>query len=505
MFIEIQQKEGTMKDKQILADLQKAMPVPSNVRKGELSTTGLRVSDGHIYEEPLEDFRWPQLLHTCKLMSNDTAIYSANNAIKALVRRIKWRTYTDTDEVVTAEQLEREKFIKSCMHDMEHSWSDFVNESLSVLTYGFSVHEKVYKTRKGNAGHFESKFNDKKVGWAKLPIRSQDTIYRWGFDDKIQRIHWIEQDLTYALGLTGKPKTLNNRIKIPYNKVLHFKHDSMRGNPEGTTPLKACYVPWKYKATIEEFEAIGVSRDMNGMPFIGLPPEYMSDDAPEDKKAVYEYMKNIINNLHMNEQAGLVFPRFIDPETKTNLFEFSLVSVDGNKQFDTDKIINRYENKILMAYLADVLKMGQESTGSFALSDNKTNLMAVGIEAILTEFLEVINRDLIPQTALMNGWDLSQPLPKIGFEDIEERDLEKLGSFIQKTVSTGAMEIDQALSDELRKVSKMPKADESKPVRDKLMTPTQSKASMGATTAGEGTATNPSGKATSSSNQSRTG
>lgn len=227
------------------------------------------------------------------------------------------------------------------------------------------------------------------------------------------------------------------------------------------------------------------------MPKISLPPEYMSPDASPDKIAVYNYMKDIIRNLHMNEQAGLVFPRFIDPESKQDLFNFELVSVQGSKQFDTAKIIDRYENKILMTYLADVLKMGQDSnTGSFALSDNKTNLMAVGIEAILTQLIEVINRDLVTQTALMNGWDISQPLPKIMFEDLDERDLDKLGAFVQRAVSVGAMEVDQVLSDSLREIAKLPKADPDKKIREDLLSPSIKEKEVNPSTAPKTSGTN---------------
>ncbi len=453
-----------------------AMPVPDNVRLGETTTTGLRVSDGRIYEEIDEDFRWPQLIHTCKTMARDETIYAANNAIKALIRRVNWTVKTpEADGEVTQEMKEREKFIWECMHDMEHSWSDFINEALSMMTYGFSIHEKVYKTRRGYEGRFKhkSKFDDQKVGWAKIPVRSQDTIYKWHYDRNVRNIEYVEQDLSFSLGVTGTPNNLRTQVKIPYKKLLHFKFDSQRGNPEGNTPLKACRVAWKYKTTIAEFEAIGVSRDMNGMPMISLPPEYMSADASPDKVAVYEYMQDIIRNLHMNEQAGLVFPRFIDPESKQDLFDFKLVSVEGSKQFDTAKIIDRYENKILMTYLADVLKMGQDSRGgSFALSDNKTNLMAVGIEAILTQLMEVINRDLVTQTAHMNGWDISKPLPQICFEDLDERDLDKLGAFVQRTVEAGAMEVDTILSDELRRAAKLPITDGSKKIRKELLNQT---------------------------------
>lgn len=447
-------------------------PVPSAVPLGELTTTGLRIADGRIYEEVDEAFRWPLLIHTCKIMSRDETIYAATIAIKSLIRNVKWSVTTpDGEGEVTEQMKEREKFIWSCMNDMENSWSEFINEALSMLTYGFCLHEKVYKTRKGYHSKLlhKSKHNDNKIGWAKLPIRSQDTISKWVYDAKVRSIEYVEQDLSTVQAFTGNSRELPQSILIPYSKILHFKFDSDRGNPEGNTPLKACRVPWKYKTTIAEFEAIGVSRDMNGMPMISLPPEYMSPDASEDKKVVYSYMQDVIRNMHMNEQAGLVFPRFIDPASKQDIFDFRLVSVEGSKQFDTDKIINRYETKILMAYLADVLKMGQESTGSFALSDNKTNLMAVGIKSILTQLLEVINRDLITQTAIMNGWDVSKPLPQITYEDLDERDLDKLGAYVQRTVEAGVMEVDQVLSDELRKIARLPIANPNKKIRKELL------------------------------------
>lgn len=205
---------------------------------------------------------------------------------------------------------------------------------------------------------------------------------------------------------------------------------------------------------------------MGGMPIIELPPEYMSTNADANKKAVYEYMKDVIRNIHANEQMGLVVPKFVDPDTKQDIFGFRLEGVSGGgKQYDTDAIIKRYENKILMAYLADVLKIGQDSSGSYALSDNKTNLLAVGIESILKQILDVINRDLIPQTFLLNGIDVDGEYPKIIHGDLDNRDLEKLGKFIQQTVTAGAMEVDEEFSEWCRKELGAPM-----PNRDKKLT-----------------------------------
>lgn len=464
-------------------DLRKSQPVPEGVRLGEMSTIGLRISDGRVYEETRAELRYPESNNTYKTMMYDATIQSAHNAIKAMIRRIKWSVKCPDTDKPSKEQEAQIKFIKQCMNDMETSWGDFINEVLSMLIYGHSVHEKVFKVRNGRSGKYHSRYNDGKLGWAKLPIRSQDTIYRWNYNAHNRRLLNVEQNLALASAYSGKYANLPTVIKIPAKKVLHFRHDTQRDNPEGTSPLKACYVPWKYKITYEELEGAGVSRDMRGMPVIDLPPEYMSPDASEDKQAVRAWAENTIKSMWANESMGLVKPKFVDPETKQDIFGFQLMGVTGGggggKSFDLNTIINRYENKILMTYLADVLKMGQEAHGSFALSDNKTNLLAVGIEAILCEILEVVNRDLIPQTLIMNGWEVEDESPVVYYEDLDERDLDVLGQFIQRTAAANAIEVDEGLSDALRQAAKLPVADRTKPLKPEMTSIGESEAGKG--------------------------
>lgn len=486
------------------ADIEK-QAVPPKVRIGELSTVGLHMADGRILEELREDLRYPQAICTFKEMSYDPTISAANNAIKSMIRRLDWSVDFEKTDDLSDEQEDMKSFIEECMEDMDVPWADFINEALSILTYGYSIHEKVYKHRNGMSGKYKSRFDDGKLGWAKLPIRSQDTIYRWLYDPKGQRITHVEQDLstvrTFYGTTNGRLSFPETRIQIPYNKVLHFRNDVQRGNPEGNSPLKSVYIPWKYKTKIEEYEAIGIARDMGGMPIVELPPEYMSDNASDDKKEVYTYFKDVIRNIHANEQMGLIMPKFVDPETKNDIFGFKLEGVSGGgKQYDTNKIIERYENKILMAYLADVLKLGQDASGSFALSDNKTNLLAIGIEAILKQILDIINRDLIPQTFLMNGADISQELPVISHGDLDNRELEQLGKFVQQVVTSGAMEVDEGLSEWLRKQSGAPLPERDRKINPDMIGGGESQAGQGNGESGAGNSVQQSGTKVTNTN-----
>lgn len=467
----------------------------------EAGSLGLRVSSGHIREEARCDLRFPQSMQTFKVMARDPSIAASVSLIETLVRKVNWHFVPPKGKERDLEKYqERIDFFESCMNDMEQDFDDVINEALSFLIYGFSVHEKVYKVRKGKKGKYFSKYDDGLIGWAKLASRSQDTLDKWYFDDMTRELKGVRQNMALVEKPVGYPMD-KTEIKLPRDKFLLFKYDSKRGNPEGRSPLLNAYVAWRYKTAIEEFEAMGVSRDMVGMPIIYLPPDYFGDDVDPEKQAFFRYCEKMINDLSANNRAGVLFPRFIDPETKEDLFKFELAGVQGGKNYDTDKIVRRYEGQILTSFLADVLKLGQNGSGSFALADSKTNTLAMAVEGILKQIKAVINKDLVAQTYTLNQWP-ELDMVEISYGDIEDLDLQDLSSYIQRCVSVGAMEVDKELSNYLRARIGVPAANPEEPVDQKMLGAGQSKAGEGMKTAGEGTAKTVSGGDKSVANKS---
>lgn len=492
----------------------KLKETPKALVNNELGYEAFRLADGRLYDETAPEFQWPRVITTVKRMKNDSTFTAAFNVIKAMIRNVKYdvKTPLEKGEKPTEVQKEREQFIKSCMKDMpsNQTWDTFMQQTLSSEEYGFALFEKIYKVCEGREGKVPSRFNDGKLRWAKLPIRSQDSILKWEYSSDGHTLTGVEQNtsMAYNLRQMSTDRNLNIPVTIPINKLLHFIRDSNYNNPEGISAFKSSHVDWKFKVTIAELEAIGLSRDMRGMPVFELPPDYLSADASDDKKAVFQYCKDVIKNLHNNEQMGLVQPKFIDPETKQNIFGFKLEGVVGNggKSYDTDKMLNRYENKILMTFLADVLKMGQDSVGSFSLADNKSNLLSVQIQAILKDKLEVINNDLIPQTLALNGMLPEDGIyPEICHGDLDKRDLAVLGKFIQNVVAVKAMEVDEEFSDWLREEAGAPLVNRDKPLEKEMLSGGEeddapSRSGDGLTTNGTGTSTEPGGADTTDSN-----
>src|SRR5690554_404643 len=149
----------------------------------EIGRTGLERFGGHVYEEFLPDLTGTRAVKVYREMSeNDPVVGAFLFAIDMLMRNVSWtvRPYSQRQE-----DLEAADFLKSCMEDMSMTWEDTISEILSMLVYGWSYHEIVYKIRAGDSldPSRRSRFADGRIGWRKLPIRAQESLYEWIFDE----------------------------------------------------------------------------------------------------------------------------------------------------------------------------------------------------------------------------------------------------------------------------------------------------------------------------------
>lgn len=468
------------------------------MRMSEVGISGLKQISGRIYEEARKELRFPEANRTFRMMSQDATIAAALALFEMMVGRVKW--YVDTGIDPDAGMIARGKFLEEVKDDMEHTWASFIKEVTSAFTYGFCINEKVYRRRLFANG---SKHNDNKVGLRKLPVRSQDTVYKWIYSEDGRELLAVQQSLAAVQdGLRYVNLVSANGsayVDIKRNKFLLFRVDAKRDNPEGNSPLRGCYYAWKYRTLIEEQEAVGVTRDMNGMPTLYLPPRYMSEDASPAEKNIYEYYKNVIRNIQMNEQSGLILPQAFDPESRQPLFKFELTSTMGTKMYDTDAIIRRWDNKILTVLFSDMLKLGQDQVGSYSLMSGKTNIMAMAIEARLQEIQDVLNNDLVPQLFLLNGEQPDTPLPKLVFGDLEEVDLDEFSKGIQRMGSVGAIELDRPMANKVRKaLGVAPKKDTDPINKDEIM---GGDSQAGLAGIGNGASKKPAGRDNAASNQ----
>ena len=414
--------------------IEKALPLdtPERFRMGEMGNLGLKVFNGVTNAELKRELNFPNNIQTYREMSYHPAINAPLTLFENITSKATWTIIPPKD--ATEEEKNRCKIIESMMHDMDQPWEEFIKDSLSSLRYGFAVHEKVYRKRYTSNG---SLFNDGITGWKKLPIRAQESIDRFVFSEDGNEIVGVKQNLSRLNDSFGRyANRTANEVVIPRSKFLLFRTGNHRGDPYGVSPLRDAYLAWKFLTAMEDMEATGVAKDLQGLPVLSLPAQYMAADAPPEVVALRQYYENFMRNLQVGEQSAVMLPMIYDEVSKQPLFKLELLSVDGKKNFDIAKIKEYYKALIFTSLFSGILTLGDTSTGSFALGSIKNSMSGSYAYKLLKEVTTMLNRDLIRQTYILNGWDTSR-MGTLDFDGLEESDLETFSKAVQRMGATG--------------------------------------------------------------------
>lgn len=238
---------------------------------------------------------------------------------------------------------------------------------------------------------------------------------------------------------------------IPLEKAILFRTKSRKNNPEGQSILRTAYRSWYFKKGIQEFEGIGIERELAGIPKI-KPPEDCDLYNPNDPDMVrlLTWAESVVKNIRQDKCAGVVLPPG---------FEFELVSSGGSRQIDTNAVINRYDNRICMTTMADFLMLGHEKIGSFALSSDKTELFSMAIGSYLDIICEAFNGQAIPRLIDLNGKHFSgiTDYPQMVHGDVEKADIQKMAAYIRDMTGIGVLIPDDGLEEYVRDLGNLPR------------------------------------------------
>lgn len=456
----------------------------SRFRLGELGSTGIPIFNGVSQEEIKRELNHPESVKTFKLMKYHPSVNAPLNLYSSMVAKARYRFVPPKNS--TEEEKKQTEIVESMFGDMEHSLEDFIAEAMTCTTYGWAVNEKVFRKRTYASG---SLYNDGLIGIRKLPLRAQESIYNFIFDESGNDVIAVKQVLTNVNDPYGRfSMRKNNEVTIPRSKFMLFNLGESRGNPYGTSPLKNVFTAWKYLQALEELEACSVVKDVNGLPVLYIPPQYMSPDATPEQKASQENFKNILRNMQQGSQSAVMLPNIFDPDTRQPLFKLELLSQDGKKNFDLNKIKEYYRTMIFTGLGADVLLLGSTQAGSFALGSLKNSLTAATAETFIKRIVQVINDDLIRQLYELNSWDASRRC-RFDYEDMDDVDLETYSKAIQRMKSVAlipaTLDVVNSVLDSLG-IDSLPE-DTTQDDLDEMLGDSTSRAGDGFQTAGDGT------------------
>jgi hypothetical protein len=417
---------------------------------GEIGVSGLKVASGYVLEEFQQELRGTNAIRIYRQMSEgDATVNAVLTAIGLVLRAVDWRVEPADD---SSEAEKEAEFVQSLLDDMSHPFTDVVGEALSMLTYGWSALEIVLKRRQGpdqKDPSLRSKFDDGRIGIRKLPIRSQDSLLRWE----------MQEDGGIS-GLWQLPPMGGGQLFIPIERLLLFRSTSRKNSPEGVSILRSAYKSWYLRKTIEEMEAIGIERELAGLPVVSIPAEFLAANATTDKKNVLESWKKVARDVKFNQQGGIVKPSDLWRNSDGNLsnepmFKVELLSTGGTRAIDTGPVVERHERNIARSALADFMMLGDQK-GSYALSKNKSELFLRACEAYLNQIAEVLNRFLVTRIWAYNNLDRDL-MPELKPGRVAPVDLNEIGDFILKRSQAGEpLFPNQELSEYLSEVADMP-------------------------------------------------
>jgi hypothetical protein len=423
----------------------------------ELGTTALPRFGGHVTTEALRELQGEQGRQKYREMRlNDPVIAAIFFAVGHTLRQSTWRVTPVSDkepDIIAAE------FLESCIDDMSFSWSDTMTFIIDpMLEQGFSLLELVYKKRLGDKpGAYvkepaKSKYSDGRIGWRKWAPRPAESLMpgnEWIIDEAggIKGINQLDQ---YATG---------QYYSVPIEKMLHFRTTVHPANTPEPPPIhRAAYLPYHYTKNIMEIEGIGIERDLAGLPVVYLGNDRTTQGSDSD----YELAKDLVTNIRVDEQAGVVIPgpKMGGGAAEGNGWLLELLSSGGSRSYDTTAIIDRYDRRKAMIVLAQFVMLGMQNTGSYALSRHQGDLFTLAASAWLHNIADIINRHAVPRLFSLNTFSGLTELPKLQPSPLGLPNLEQIAEYVNKLVDKQVLTPDNELERHLRQIADLPELTE---------------------------------------------
>lgn len=386
----------------------------------ELGVPGISINLGKVKEDTIAILRGSKKIKLLEeMVKYDPLIGAFNSMLQSQVLAVEW--YFDAKKKDDKESEDIKEFFHSIFFEdlSEGTFDELVLNAMTKATYGFSLTEPVLKKRDGYKKDREksSIYSDGKIGISKFSPRYQGSIYKFNYDASYRKIESITQ---------RNPNTYGD-IEIPYDKILHFKHNSVNKNPEGTSLFINCVVPYNRKKNTSQSEDQRYDKGFAGIYEITLPSAVLD---PNTTNPVFRDIQNWAKETGANISAGrsqsIIKPEYVKTEIKSS----------GNETADADKIIERCNREIAVALLSDFFLIAQKSGQSGALGQSKIKVFKTLINSMLDEIANEINTKLIPDLIVKNA--LNRELaPVLKHTEIEDLDLTNLMLFIQSADKSG--------------------------------------------------------------------
>ncbi len=428
--------------------------IPKTTVRQEIGQPRIVTTNRYIDDQRKIDLRMPTRLCTYDNMYSDDSVYNSIDVTNLLVITALFGGGFVPGSSGSEKSKLGADFLNYCIRNMSYgTYLEFLQNAVTDLKYGFSIQNIV--TEKRNYGPYKGSHVLRK-----LSPRDQKSIYGWLWNkNQTELLGAVQQPRLEALR-TFKPLTTFENglfalsagkfydtnypiIKVP--QMLHFKYNTTNNNPQGDSPLAHCYTAWMEKRLIEEYEVIGVSKDLGGIVVLRVPSELIekandSDNYP-DAAAEYAALQTNTADLHAGKSSFIVLTSDADDNTKKYFYDFELKGIDGaGKQYNTSNIIDQKRKSIYNCFGTGFLLLGQDSVGSYNLSSNATSTHGYYVERNILQKEDVLNNQLAPRLLAVNDVFLDyEDMPVYKAVSPTEANKDELSKVVQRIASVNKM------------------------------------------------------------------
>lgn len=262
------------------------------------------------------------------------------------------------------------------------SWSTHTRLALTMLPFGHSYFEQVYR------------IDGDRARLRKLAFRPQRSIAQINVASDGGLIG-ITQAQVNGMGVAATA----GRSQIPVRRLVAYTLDREGGNWLGISLLRPAYKNWLLKD--RALRAWSVSVERNGM---GIPIYEAAKDEHDLTSG-----KKLATQVRGGSNAGAAIP---------NGAKLTLQGVQGGV-VDIDKFVRYQDEQIARAVLAHFLNLGTQ-TGSWALGSTFADFFTLSLQAIAEDFRDTSNAHIVEDLVDINfGPDV--PAPRLHFHEIGSR------------------------------------------------------------------------------------
>ena len=333
-------------------------------------------------------------------------------------------TYIILGGTVTYQAAQTEKgqevadMVRAAIEGMITPLSDVLADMVTAVPWGWNVSEVTWKTTPDG------------LAPARIEQRPQWTLYGWTVtynSDGSKQYSMIQQLLDGTV------------IRLPAAKCIHVTMGQGTGGPEGKAVLHHVWVPYRDSRNINQTLMIGFRRSMVGILVLKPPAETCAGAPGTAEHDARTGAETVLATVEQGERTVITIP---GPSAKgTGGWGLDLLkSPGGNETANAIALYDRYDQRILTAWWAGYLALGQAgaSGGTKAQTESHIDVIESVYNGIGGAIFDALNAQLVNVLCDLRGVAISDR-PKMVWKLAKNTNLLAFWQAFKLAYDTGAI------------------------------------------------------------------